>query len=183
MQFCFNSAWENSIISAKNRADFRRFSEMNILCIDYGHKRVGLACADSELKVAVPIPAAVEGNPEARLDHIAREIRERKIGRIVVGYPYNMDGSAGFKAREVDAFIAEIEKKFGLPVVRFDERLSSFQAEADYSAVSRAGKKSVAARKKLRRSGEIDSRASALILREYLESDGGGDSPEGGGVF
>ncbi len=183
MQFCFNSEAENSIIHAKNPADFRRFSQMNILCIDYGHKRVGLACADSELGVAVPIPAAVEGNPEARLEHIAREIAERKIGRIVVGYPYNMDGSAGFKAREVDAFIAVIEEKFGLPVVRFDERLSSFQAETDYSALSRAGKKSVAARKKLRRSGEIDSRASALILREYLESDGRRDSAGGGEAF
>lgn len=155
---------------------------MNILCIDYGHKRVGLACADSELRVAVPIPAAVEGSPQARLEHIAREIRERKIGTIVVGYPYNMDGSVGFKAREVDAFIGVIEKMFGLPVVRFDERLSSFQAESDSSAFSRAGRKSVAARKRLRRSGDIDSRASALILREYLES-GGGDSASDGGAF
>lgn len=51
-----------------------------------------------------------------------------------------MDGSAGFKAREVDAFIAVIEEKFGLPVVRFDERLSSFQAETDYSASRAPGK-------------------------------------------
>ena len=94
-----------------------------------------------------------------------------------------MDGCAGFMAREVDAFIAVIEEKFGLPAVRFDERLSSFQAETDYSALSRAGKKSVAARKKLRRSGEIDSRASALILREYLASDGRGDSAGGGEAF
>ncbi len=156
---------------------------MNILCIDYGHRRVGLAYADSELKVAVPIAAAAEGSPEARLGHIAREVAERKIGKIVVGYPYNMDGSVGFKAREVDDFIAVLEEKFGLPVVRFDERLSSFQAESDYSAVSRAGKKSVAARKKLRRSGDIDSRASAIILREYLESGGAGDSACGGGAF
>ena len=151
---------------------------MNILGIDYGHKRVGLAYADSDLKVSVPIPAAVESSPSERLEHIAREIRDRRIDKIVIGYPYNMDGTVGDKAREVDGYIKILEEKFGLPVVRFDERLSSFQAESDYYSTLSRGKKSVAARKKHRRSGDIDSRASAIILREYLES---GDASESGG--
>ena len=74
---------------------------MNILAVDYGHKRVGLAYADSDLGVAVPIPAAVESSGEERLRHIASEIKNRKIEKIVVGYPLNMDGSRGEKAMEV----------------------------------------------------------------------------------
>lgn len=146
---------------------------MNLLGIDYGHKRIGLAYADTSLGVAVPIPAAVQPTLEARLEQIAQDIKLRSIDKIVVGYPYNMDGSVGDKAREVDEFIAKIEAAFGLPVERTDERLSSFQAENDFFAMSTKTKKSVAARKKHRRTGDIDSRACALFLREYLETQGG----------
>ena len=146
---------------------------MNLLGIDYGHKRIGLAYADTSLGVAVPIPAAVQPTLEARLEQIAQDIKLRSIDKIVVGYPYNMDGSVGDKAREVDEFIAKIEATFGLPVERTDERLSSFQAENDFFAMSPKTKKSVAARKKHRRTGDIDSRACALFLREYLETQGG----------
>lgn len=146
---------------------------MNLLGIDYGHKRIGLAYADTSLGVAVPIPAAVQPTLEARLEQIAQDIKLRSIDKIVVGYPYNMDGSVGDKAREVDEFIAKIEAAFGLPVERTDERLSSFQAENDFFAMAPKTKKSVAARKKHRRTGDIDSRACALFLREYLETQGG----------
>ncbi len=145
---------------------------MNILGIDYGHKRVGLAYADTLLGVAVPITAAVENTTEARLEKIATEIKMRRIEKIVVGYPYNMDGSIGDKAREVDKFIEELERRFGLPVDRTDERLSSFQAEQDYFAMSSKAKKSIAARKKHRRSGDIDSRACAIFLQEYIDTKG-----------
>lgn len=145
---------------------------MNLLALDYGHKRIGLAYADSELGIAVPIPAAVQANPEARIAQIAEEIKMRRIDKIVVGYPYNMDGTVGDKAREVDEFIGMLQAKFGLPIDKTDERLSSFQAEHDYFALSSRSKKSVAARKKHRRSGDIDSRAASLFLQEYLDSGG-----------
>ncbi len=143
---------------------------MNYLGIDYGHKRIGLSYADSSLGVAVPIAAAVEASRDGRLARIGAEIKARRIGALVVGYPYNMDGSVGEKAREVDEFIKILESMFKLPVVRFDERLSSFQAEQDFFSMNSKAKKSVAARQKHRRSGDIDSRASALFLQEYLDT-------------
>ena len=106
-------------------------SSVNILGIDYGHKRVGLSYADTTLGVAVPIDAAVESTAEARMSHIERVIKERRINKIIIGYPFNMDGTIGDKAREVDAYIKELEK-FGLEIERVDERLSSFQAENDF---------------------------------------------------
>lgn len=66
-----------------------------------------------------------------------------------------MDGSVGFKAREVDAFIENLEKRFRLPVHRADERLSSHSVEQRLK-----GQK----KKPDRKSEEIDSRAAALIL-------------------
>lgn len=143
---------------------------MNYLGIDYGHKRIGLSYADSSLGVAVPISAAVEASREGRLARIGAEIKARRIDSLVVGYPYNMDGSVGDKAREVDEFIKVLESMFGLPVIRFDERLSSFQAEQDFFSMNPKATKSVAARRRHRKSGDIDSRASALFLQEYLDT-------------
>ncbi len=142
---------------------------MRILGIDYGHKRIGLAYAD-ELGVAVPIPAAVESSENERLEHIASEIKNRRIEKIVVGYPFNMDGTSGAIARDVDAFIETLKARFCLPVDTADERLSSFQAEHDFDMISNKRKKSVASRRRHRLSGDIDSRAIAIVLQEYMDS-------------
>lgn len=132
---------------------------MNYLGIDWGEKRIGLAYAD-EVGIAVPLPAAVAASKKARLQHIEEMIKARRIQEIVCGYPLNMNGSVGFKAKEVDVFIEEIEKRFRLPIHRVDERLSSHSVEQGLK-----GQK-----KKLdRRSGEIDSRAAALILQDFIE--------------
>ena len=121
--------------------------------------------------MSVPIAAAVEGKLEDRLEHIGAEIRRRRIDKIVVGYPLNMDGSAGEMTKRVDAFIDDISKRFNIPVDRCDERLSSFQAACDLRAISpRAGGRSVASRKKYRRSGDIDSRSIALVLQDYIDN-------------
>ena len=143
---------------------------MNILGIDYGHKRIGLAYADSDIGVAVPIAAANESLYEDRLKRIAEEIKLRRIDKIVVGYPLNMDGTVSQKAKEVDGFIAELSKIFNFEIVRVDERLSSYQAESDMLAFSPKKTKTVAARKKNRKTGEVDSRASAIFLQEYLDT-------------
>ena len=144
---------------------------MKILGLDYGHKRIGLAFAD-ELGVAFPIPAAVEPTFEARLAKIALEIERRKPDMLLLGYPYNMDGTPSQKMKEVDEFIAVLKEKFKLPVDTSDERLSSFQAEADMAAFApkKSRKKSIQARQKYRRSGDIDSRAIAIVLQDYIDN-------------
>ena len=133
---------------------------MNYLGIDWGEKRIGLACAD-EVGIAIPLPAAVAKSKKERFRQIESIIADRKIDEIVCGYPFNMDGSIGFKAREVDTFILEIEKRFGLPVHRVDERLSSYSVEQ----TMKQQKKQLD-----RKSGEIDSRAATLILQDFIEA-------------
>lgn len=132
---------------------------MNVLGIDYGEKRIGLSFGDS-LGLAVPITAAVEPSESDRFARIQSVIRARRIERLVVGMPYNMDGSSGFKAKEVDGFIEQLKARFQLPVSIVDERLTSHQVEQQLRVQNR---------KVDRRSGEIDSRAAALILQDYLD--------------
>lgn len=132
------------------------------LAIDYGEKRVGLAYAD-ELGVPVPLPALPGGRDEQTLAALQQVIQQRQPDALVVGYPYNMDGSIGFKAREVDAFVERLQQVFAGPVERVDETLSSERVKR---------KLSLREERRLRSSGVIDSAAAALILRDYLDERG-----------
>jgi putative Holliday junction resolvase len=132
---------------------------MRCLGIDYGTKRVGLAHGD-DVGVATPLPALVDADPAMRWKKLGELIRQRRITDVVLGYPYNMDGSVGFKAKEVDAFAAELKKQFCLPVHLVDETLTSYAAESSIA------KK---ARREVRDSGLIDSRAACLILQDFLD--------------
>jgi len=132
---------------------------MRFLGIDYGTRRVGLAFGD-ELGVATPLPALTDAEPKKRWSDLAEVIRQRKIDELVLGYPLNMDGSAGFKAKEVDAFAAKLTNDFGLPVHLVDERLTSHLAEAGMN------QKDLRA---IRSQGIVDSRSAAIILQDYLD--------------
>lgn len=132
---------------------------MRCLGIDYGTKRVGLAHGD-EIGVATPLPALVDTDESKRWQKLGEVIRLRRITDLVVGYPYNMDGSVGFKAQEVDAFAGKLRDQFGLPVHLVDETLTSAEAESSIAKKDRRG---------VRESGLIDSRAACLILQDYLD--------------
>lgn len=132
---------------------------MRCLGIDYGTKRVGLAHGD-EVGVAMPLPALIDADPVVRWTKLGEAIRLRRITDLVIGYPFNMDGTAGFKAKEVDAFVAKLKADFGLPVHLIDETLTSYTAESSIAKKDRRG---------VRDSGLIDSRAACLILQDFLD--------------
>lgn len=131
---------------------------MRCLGIDYGEKRIGLSCGD-ELGVATPLPALIDPRPEARQAQLAAVIRRRRITDLVLGHPLNMDDTAGFKAREAEAFAAQLQRDFGLPVHLVDERLTSYEAE---QSIPKQKRRSV------RATGVVDSRAACLILQDFL---------------
>ena len=132
---------------------------MRCLGIDYGAKRVGLSYGD-EVGVATPLPALTDATEAARWEKLAAAVAARRATDLVVGYPYNMDGSAGFKAKEVDAFVAQLKARFGLPVHLVDETLTSYAAESTIAKKDRRG---------VRDSGLIDSRAATIILQDFLD--------------
>lgn len=132
---------------------------MRCLGIDYGTKRVGLAHGD-EIGVATPLPALVDADEAVRWRKLGELIRQRRFTDLVLGYPYNMDGSVGFKAKEVDAFAARLKAEFGLPVHLVDETLTSDAAESSIAKKDR---------RNLRDSGLIDSRAACIILQDFLD--------------
>jgi len=142
---------------------------MRFLGIDYGAKRWGLSYGD-ELGLALPLPAAVATTAEERYTQLTGVIADRRITELVVGYPYNMDGTAGFKAREVDAFITQLEQRFKLPVHRTDERLTTYEAAARTPKRKSKKSRTPAAQKTARATGEVDSRAATIILQDFLDT-------------
>ena len=133
-------------------------ASLRCLGIDHGAKRIGLSYGD-DLGVATPLPALTAADPAARREQLAAVIHRRRITDLVLGHPLNMDGSAGPKAKEVEAFAAELTAAFGLPVHLVDERLTSYEAE---STVPKRERRAV------RGSGLVDSRAACLILQDFL---------------
>jgi len=131
---------------------------MRFLGIDYGARRVGLSYGD-DLGVATPLPALIDVDSEKRWAALLATVKARRITDLVIGYPLNMDETAGFKAKEVDVYAARLRAETGLPVHLVDERLTSYEAESTI-AKSR--------RRDIRASGIIDSRAATIILQDYL---------------
>jgi len=132
---------------------------MRCLGIDYGTRRIGLSYGD-EIGVATPLPALVQATSKQRWATLSDVVQKRGITELVLGYPYNMDGTAGFKAKEVDAFADKLRDAFSLPVHLIDERLTSFEAE---SSIAKSKLR------ELRASGLVDSRAATIILQDFLD--------------
>jgi putative Holliday junction resolvase len=128
------------------------------LGIDFGARRWGLAYGD-DLGVATPLPALVLPDYARRWSDLRAVVQERRVTDLVVGHPFNMDGSAGAKAREVERFADRLRAEFGLPVHLVDERLTSYEAE---ETIPKSHRRAV------RQSGIIDSRAATIILQDFL---------------
>ncbi len=131
---------------------------MRFLGIDYGARRIGLSYGD-DLGVATPLPALTEADAAKRWAALTAVVAQRRITELVLGYPLNMDDTAGFKAKEVDAFAARLRGELKLPVHLVDERLTSYEAE---STIAKSKRRDV------RASGIVDSRAATLILQDYF---------------
>jgi len=142
---------------------------MRIMAVDLGDQRTGVAVSDLSGTIAGETFVISGWQPEAVAEKIAEEARNRGVSRVVLGYPKNMDGSAGPRAEKSAAFAGLLRERHGLDVVLWDERLTTVDAHRILSEVNVRGAK----RKKT-----VDAVAAALILESYLASlRQGGASP------
>jgi putative holliday junction resolvase len=129
-----------------------------VLGVDLGTVRVGLAVSDPDGILAQPFEVIPRDGAEVEIAFRAGRL---EVGEIMVGIPYNLDGTPGHAAEVAEAFAEVLEEKTGLPVARWDERLSSKQA----ARAMREGGKSAKQQR-----GELDKVAAALVLQSYLDS-------------
>ena len=101
-----------------------------ILAFDFGLKRIGIASGDTITRTAAPRSGAAVRGGEPDWAEIERQVRSLHPELLVVGDPYNVDGSPGAIAPAVRRFAAELERRFGLPVKMVDERWSSLEGSS-----------------------------------------------------
>jgi putative Holliday junction resolvase len=138
---------------------------MRALGLDVGERRIGAAVSDPEGILAMPLTAVEARSDNEALERIAALAREHDVERVVVGLPLSLDGSLGPQARRVKSFADALAERIELPVVTWDERLSTVAAGR---ALAEAGVK------RDKRKKRLDSTAASLILQGYLDRQRGG---------
>ncbi len=131
--------------------------------LDVGSKTVGVALSDAFGWTAQGLET-IKINEEKQdygFSKLGQIIKEHEVSKIVVGLPKNMNGTIGPRGEASQFFASELEKLFGLPVILWDERLTTMAAERVLleADVSRQKRKKV-----------IDKMAAVMILQGYLDS-------------
>ena len=134
---------------------------MRVLALDPGSKRIGVAISDELKLIAQPlefVPAEPFGDVVTRLKQL---IQEREVELILVGMPRNMDGTYGPAATRVEEFVSELKKAIPLRIKKWDERLTTAQANRILLDANVRRDK---------RKEKVDKIAAAILLQSYLDS-------------
>lgn len=129
----------------------------NLMCLDVGTRRIGIALADSAVKIAVPFTTVETDDDKTEIDEISKIIAREEIDILVVGLPRNLSGEETAQS----AYTKEVASHFEMLVDKIvfqDESLTSIQAENLLKSYKKPYSK-----------GDIDMNAAAIILQDYLE--------------
>jgi len=132
---------------------------MKIMAVDLGDARTGLAVCDRTEFLASPIGVIRDRIFERVVGKVAAAATEYEVGKIVVGHPKNMNGSAGVRAMPWEDFAALLREAVSVPVILWDERSTTVTAAGFLSENNVYGKK---------RKDVIDEVAATIILESYL---------------
>ncbi|MCL6636302.1 MAG: Holliday junction resolvase RuvX [Alicyclobacillus sp.] len=133
---------------------------MKVLGVDYGGARIGLAVSDETGLLAHALTVLRRQSDEQAVAEVAAVIAREGVSEVVVGYPRNMDGSAGVQAQRSQAFARLLAERTGVPVVLRDERLTTLAAQRLLQDAQVFGK---------RRRAVEDAVAAAVLLQGYLD--------------
>ena len=137
---------------------------MRVMGLDYGSVTVGVAISDELLLTAQGIEVIrrkQENKLRQTLARIEQLIEEYQVNKIVLGYPKNMNNTIGDRCRKSEEFAAMLERRTGLEVVLFDERLSTVSA---HNAMIEGDVR------REKRYEVVDKVAAVFILQNYLDA-------------
>lgn len=133
---------------------------MRILGLDIGDKTIGVAISDEMGWTAQALKTIRRNGSKKEISELKELIEEYEAKEILVGLPKNMDGSLGFQAKKVLAFVERLKSSLSLPILLWDERLSTVRAERTLLEADLSRKK---------RKGLRDKLAAQFILQGYLD--------------
>ncbi|HMJ22253.1 MAG TPA: Holliday junction resolvase RuvX [Terriglobales bacterium] len=135
-----------------------------ILGMDVGSRRIGLAISDPLGITAQGLDTVHRQNKRLDFAQLERVIRQHDVAEIVMGLPLRMSGAEGIQAEKMQAFAAEVRRRFKIPVHLWDERLTSAQANRLLRETDMSIK---------RRGAVVDQMAAVLILQSWMDARGG----------
>ncbi len=131
-----------------------------LLGLDLGTKTIGLALSDVERRFATPMTTIRRTKFTQDVSELRKYVEQQGVAALAFGWPLNMDGSAGPRVQSTQAFIRNIAPLLPLPVVLWDERLSTVAAERTLLEADLSRNK---------RAAVIDATAAAFILQGVLD--------------
>jgi putative Holliday junction resolvase len=152
----------------KNQEEFAQTLHLGtrLLGLDVGETTIGLALSDGGRMIATPLSTIERTKFSKDIEQLKIIIATHKIGGLVIGHPLNMDGSEGRRTQSIRTFVANLSKHIALPMLLWDERMSTM-------AVERMMLEADMSRK--RRAELVDKLAASYILQGYLDAIRGGD--------
>ena len=133
-----------------------------ILGIDVGTKRIGLALSDPTHTIATPFETLHRTTPEKDIETLIDWIQQESVSKIVVGWPLETSGREGRLAKKVQRLIDDLTEKTNLPIMKWDERMSSVAAERSLIA---------GGTRRLARRNLVDKVAASIILQGWLDAE------------
>ena len=134
-----------------------------VLAFDFGLRRIGVACGDTVSRTAAPLDAVPVGVGGPRWEVIEALLREWQPALMVVGLPYNVDGSDSVMTQAAREFANEAARRYGLQVALVDERYSSREAEARLKSARASG-----LRRRRVAKADVDAAAACVILERWF---------------
>ena len=132
-----------------------------ILGVDYGSVRIGLAVSDPDRRIASPLTTYQRSGKEVDAAYFKKAVEHEQIVLIVVGLPIHLSGQEGQKAKEAREFGQWLGKATSLPIVFWDERFTTVEAEGHLLSAGLTRK---------RRRDRRDRVAAQILLQTYLEA-------------
>ncbi len=131
-----------------------------MLALDVSKTAIGLAGSDPDWRLASPLTTIRRNGLKKDLAELRAWLDKREAGALIIGLPLNMDGSEGPRCQSIRQFASDVHQDFDLPVLLWDERLTTFAAGERADEMRLKGKN---------RAGMLDALAACLILEDAIE--------------
>ena len=132
-----------------------------ILALDYGSKRMGVALSDELGWTAQPLETYERRTLDRDIAHIQALVQSHEVGQVLIGLPLRLNGEEGPAVQAVRRFIEHLAPALSVPIITWDERMTTCAAEDLLIAADVSRKK---------RKGVVDRVAAAILLQGYLEA-------------
>ena len=138
----------------------KEFAGRKLMAIDFGVRKLGIAISDRGHMIGSPLATIKRRNIQQDFSALEKLINQKEAAALIIGMPYELDGSIGRSAKQAQSFADLLDKKLNMPISFFDERFTTRAASRAFTAAGMTGKQA----------DQFDDKvAAAIILQTALD--------------